>query len=228
MKAQAFPFPTMYNNLWWVPKNVSQISLQTQLGQPILADFASSKISYFFFASDLDETWHAPRGHQIHWQLSYSLFWCKPHRASYMAEKAEMREKCHIFYQITYACQHYWNFFGWFWKPKPSPFHWCMTSYDTPLKRKQYFASNTGGSAHFGWFRVVKNFIFFLARILMKLGMHLGVIKYIDSYLIHLFDASHTEWAAGPIKAKMLEKRLLKNQLCFLAFWAIWSLITRD
>ena len=27
----------------------------------------------------------------------------------------------------------------------------------------------------------------------MKLGMHLGVVKYIDSYLIHFFDASHAE-----------------------------------
>ena len=68
------------------PKNVSQISRQTQLGQPILADFASSKIRGFFF----------------------------------------------------------------------SP------------------------------------------RISMKLGMHLGVIKYIDGYLIHLFDASHTERATRP------------------------------
>ena len=27
----------------------------------------------------------------------------------------------------------------------------------------------------------------------MKLGMHLGAVKYIDSYLIHFLDASHAE-----------------------------------
>ena len=32
--------------------------------------------------------------------------------------------------------------------------------------------------------------------------MHLGVVKYIDSYLIHFFDASHTERATWPKKPK--------------------------
>ena len=31
----------------------------------------------------------------------------------------------------------------------------------------------------------------------MKLGMHLGVVKHIDSYLIHFFDASHAEPATS-------------------------------
>ena len=41
----------------------------------------------------------------------------------------------------------------------------------------------------------------------MKLGMHLGVVIYIDSYLIHFFDASHTEratWPKEPIWAKIV------------------------
>ena len=36
----------------------------------------------------------------------------------------------------------------------------------------------------------------------MKLGMHLGVIKYIDSYLIHFFHASHAERATWPKRPK--------------------------
>ena len=36
----------------------------------------------------------------------------------------------------------------------------------------------------------------------MKLGMHLGVVKYIDSYLIHFFHASHTERATWPKRPK--------------------------
>ena len=31
----------------------------------------------------------------------------------------------------------------------------------------------------------------------MKVGMHLGVVKYINSYLIHFFDASHVRPATG-------------------------------
>ena len=42
----------------------------------------------------------------------------------------------------------------------------------------------------------------------MKLGMHLGVVMYIDSYLIHFFDASHTERAAWP-KEPILAKNIM-------------------
>ena len=46
----------------------------------------------------------------------------------------------------------------------------------------------------------------------MKIGVQLGYVEYIDSYVIHFFDTSHAERAAGP---KSLN--YMKN----VAFWTI-------
>ena len=85
-----------------------------------------------FSVSEFFENWCADQLGRVHWQLCYSLFWCEPRRASYGARKSEMSKKCRIFFNITYAIVQFGKFCGWFWKPKPSPFHWCMRSYDTP------------------------------------------------------------------------------------------------
>ena len=85
-----------------------------------------------FFVSEFYENWCAARLGRVHRQLCYSLFWSEPRKASYGAKKFITREKCCIFNNITYAIVQFGQFIDWFWKPKPSPFHWCMTTYDTP------------------------------------------------------------------------------------------------
>ena len=66
-------------------------------------------------------------------------------------------------------------------------------------KRKPNFESNTGGSAHFGQFCVEQNFvrIFFWPGSLPNLAMQLGLVEYIDGYIIQFFDPAHTERATG-------------------------------
>ena len=109
-------------------------------------------------------------------------------------QKVQMSEKCHIFNNIIYAIVQFGQFCGWFWKPKPSPFHWCMTSYMIHPKSVSKILLRTRVGRPI-LVASSKNSYFFSAQIL------------IDSYLIYLFDASHTEratWPKGPKWAKIV------------------------
>ena len=81
-----------------------------------------------FSVSEFYENWCAARIGRVHQQLCYSLFWYKPCRASCGAKKSKLHEKCCILNNTTYAIVQFGQFYGWYWKPKPSSFQRCITT----------------------------------------------------------------------------------------------------